>query len=804
MRISQKLVVGFVVITSLLAIVGAIAIKYNTEIVFDVDRVLLGNSSETKAAAEISSHILKIQANINGLLFERIGNDPVQKKQTKEIIGGSISKLQQFTLLWEDAIKLKVQLSGDNKETEEELRTFKSLKTQINGFIPLVNETVALWDKQDSEATRSFFENKVEPLLLETQKTAENLEKIARGKVIADTEGIRNSVSNSTVIIITLTIVSLLIVVIIRHFVWWTISKPLIKLRDAADKIGKGELETRIQINSHDEIGALAQSLNDMTCKLKEACTGYRVKAGEQADGSSVVSADQKEIVDNLPVQEKVQQHIKHLDCFYGLSKLIEQPGISLEEIFQGTANLIRDSFQYPDCTCVRIIFEGVNYKTDNFRKSELSQYASLRVAGDKVGSVEVYYLGESAENKNPFLKEERDLLDAVAEHLGRIAARRQTGEKLELLRHLIDQSNDCIFIMEPKWGRLLDANDRVCASLGYTREELLKMAFKNIEQSIPDDSSWNEQMDKLKYTKDLVIEGQHKRKDGTSFFTETSLKLVSQKKEDFIIAIARDITERKQAEQRQAQLIKELEHSNQEVKNINQELKDFAYIVSHDLKAPLRGINAIVKWVTTDYADKFDENGRNQLDSLSKRVLQMHNLIDGILQYSRIGRIEERKVVVDLNKLVAEAIDMVASPENISITIENELPSIECEQTRLMQVFQNLLSNAIKYMDKPKGLIKVGCVEENGFWKFNVTDNGPGIEEKDFEKIFKIFQTVKPRGEYESTGIGLTVVKKVIELYKGKIWVESKVGEGTTFFFTFPKQEIKLKDEKLEANIVG
>ena len=329
-------------------------------------------------------------------------------------------------------------------------------------------------------------------------------------------------------------------------------------------------------------------------------------------------------------------------------------------------------------------------------------------------------------------------------------------------------------------------------------------MAFKNIEQSIPDDSSWNEQMDKLKYTKDLVIEGQHKRKDGTSFFTETSLKLVSQKKEDFIIAIARDITERKQAEQRQAQLIKELEHSNQEVKNINQELKDFAYIVSHDLKAPLRGINAIVKWVTTDYADKFDENGRNQLDSLSKRVLQMHNLIDGILQYSRIGRIEERKVVVDLNKLVAEAIDMVASPENISITIENELPSIECEQTRLMQVFQNLLSNAIKYMDKPKGLIKVGCVEENGFWKFNVTDNGPGIEEKDFEKIFKIFQTVKPRGEYESTGIGLTVVKKVIELYKGKIWVESKVGEGTTFFFTFPKQEIKLKDEKLEANIVG
>ena len=147
----------------------------------------------------------------------------------------------------------------------------------------------------------------------------------------------------------------------------------------------------------------------------------------------------------------------------------------------------------------------------------------------------------------------------------------------------------------------------------------------------------------------------------------------------------------------------------------------------------------------------------------------------------------------------------MVAPPENITITIENELPTIECEQTRIMQVFQNLLSNAVKYMDKPKGLIKVGCVEENGFWKFNVADNGPGIEKKDFERIFKIFQTVAPCDKFESTGIGLTVVKKIVELYKGKIWVESKVGEGTTFFFTFPKQEIGAeKNEELQASVVG
>ena len=807
MRIGQKLVLGFIGIASLVAVVGAIAIKYNTDIVFDFDQILLGNSNETKAATEITYHIQRIQTNINKLLFERIDEKPEQKKHTKEIIGGSISKLQQFTLLWEDAIKLKIELSREKKGTEE-LETFKNLKTKIDGFIPLVNETVALQEKQDSEATRLFFENKVEPLLLETQKTAENLEKSTREKAITDTEEIKKAVSNSTGIIIISTIIGLLAVIIVRHFIWRTISNPIIKLKDAADKIGKGELETKIkiQINSHDEIGALAQSFNDMTCKLKEARTSLEEKVRERTDELSAINAKlQKEIGGHSSIQEKSQQHIKQLDCFYGLSKLIEQPEISLEEIFQETIHLIRNAFQHPDSICVRITFEGINYKTDNFRKSELSQHTKIKVYGDEAGAIEVYYLGEKQENgKRPFLKEECDLLDAIAEQLGRIAARTQTTEKLELLRNLIDRSNDCIFIMEPKWGRLLDTNDRACVSLGYEREELLNMAFKNIEQSIPDDSSWHEQIEELKLKEDLVIQGQHKRKDGTTFFTETSLKLVSQKKEDFIIAIARNVSERKQAEQRQAQLIQELERTNQEVKNINQELKDFAYIVSHDLKAPLRGIKTIAEWISTDYADKLGDNGKEQMNLLASRVDRMHNLIDGILQYSRVGRVEEEKVVVNLNELAAEAIDMVAPPENITITIENELPTVECEQTRIMQVFQNLLSNAVKYMDKPKGQIKVDCVEEDGFWKFSVADNGRGIEEKHYEKIFQLFQTLSPRDKFESTGIGLTVTKKIVELYNGKIWVESEPGQGSTFFFTLPKQEMGVKDAKLEANIIG
>jgi signal transduction histidine kinase len=247
-----------------------------------------------------------------------------------------------------------------------------------------------------------------------------------------------------------------------------------------------------------------------------------------------------------------------------------------------------------------------------------------------------------------------------------------------------------------------------------------------------------------------------------------------------------------------------ELEKAYRELENANKELNDFAYVVSHDLKAPLRGIKTLAQWITTDYADRLDENGRGQLNLLLSRADRMHNLIDGVLQYSRVGRVKENKVQINLNELVSEVIDMVAPPENISITVENELPVIEFERTRIAQVFQNLLSNAVKFMDKPEGQVRIGCVAEDGWWKFSVTDNGPGIEEKYFEKIFQLFQTLSPRDEVESTGVGLTVVKKIIEMYGGRIWVESKVGQGSTFLFTLPKHKVRIENAELQASIIS
>ena len=165
-----------------------------------------------------------------------------------------------------------------------------------------------------------------------------------------------------------------------------------------------------------------------------------------------------------------------------------------------------------------------------------------------------------------------------------------------------------------------------------------------------------------------------------------------------------------------------------------------------------------------------------------------MSDLIDSILQYSEVGRIVNDSEQINLNTLIAEIIGQISPPENIEIIIKRELPTVTYEKVRMIQVFQNLLSNAVKYMDKPQGRIEVDYIEEDDSWTFSVADNGPGIEQKHFEKVYQIFQTLKPRDEIESTGIGLAVVKKITEVYGGKTWVESKPGKGSTFFFTLPK----------------
>lgn len=235
-----------------------------------------------------------------------------------------------------------------------------------------------------------------------------------------------------------------------------------------------------------------------------------------------------------------------------------------------------------------------------------------------------------------------------------------------------------------------------------------------------------------------------------------------------------------------------ELEVLNRELIRSNSELDEFTYAVSHDLKEPLRGIEAFSIFLKDRYFEVIGEKGKHYIDSIISSVTKMKNLIDDLLSLSRVTRKRERYVEVDLNKLLADIRDefqYTISEKKAKLNVLT-LPTIRCEKAKIELVFSNLVANALKYNDKKEPLVEVGSGEyEGGKCQFYVRDNGKGIEEQYFGKIFEIFQRLE-RNENEGTGAGLAIVKKIVESYGGRIWVESKVGKGSTFYFTLPKKK--------------
>ncbi|MDB5805962.1 MAG: sensor histidine kinase [Betaproteobacteria bacterium] len=286
-------------------------------------------------------------------------------------------------------------------------------------------------------------------------------------------------------------------------------------------------------------------------------------------------------------------------------------------------------------------------------------------------------------------------------------------------------------------------------------------------------------------------------RLDGTLLETESVVTPFEFEGRPAVQIITNDISVRKEAERALRRLNSELEQRVQqrtaELSRVNQELSEFSYIVSHDLKAPLRGVASLVDWLKQDHGEQLGPEGRELLRLLSARSRRMHRLIEDILHFSRLGRGRESAAEIDLDHLLHEIVDSLDLPPHIAVRVA-ALPRLVGDETRLRQVFQNLISNAAKFMDKEKGLIEVGVdpvpAQTPGgtpAWRFYVADNGPGIEARHHQRIFEIFQTLHPRDDPDSTGIGLTVVKKIVELLGGGIWVESELGKGARFVFTLP-----------------
>lgn len=347
------------------------------------------------------------------------------------------------------------------------------------------------------------------------------------------------------------------------------------------------------------------------------------------------------------------------------------------------------------------------------------------------------------------------------------------------ILQNILESSIDYSIVATDLNGKIIVWNEGAYRNYGYHASEMVNkknLLFLHIPEDI---ESGAVQEFIQKALQEGKTEGvfERVRKDGSHFLASVTLSLRrddSGKPIGFLL-ISKDVTEAKRVEN---QLIK-----------TNEELEQFAYITSHDLKAPLRAIERLATWIEEDNADKIDEKSKENLALLRQRTLRLSNLIDGILQYSRAGRVDLNVELVDTKTILKDIIEGLNPEGQFEFIYPKQLPVFQTAKIPLIQVLSNLINNSIKHHHRKKGTIKIEVDSWESFYQFTIEDDGPGIEPEFFDKIFIVFQTLKSRDELESTGVGLSIVKKIVESQGGKVMVESQVGHGTAISFTWPKQ---------------
>ncbi|MEW4451517.1 ATP-binding protein [Bremerella sp. JC817] len=339
--------------------------------------------------------------------------------------------------------------------------------------------------------------------------------------------------------------------------------------------------------------------------------------------------------------------------------------------------------------------------------------------------------------------------------------------------------------IVVDREGVMKLVNIRVCEMFGYTDKEL---AGKPVEVLIPHGLRDRHVTQRNAYfnvpTNRKMGEGRYLEgidKNGRCFPVEVGLSPTQIAGGLHVIVSIVDITERKNAENELMQHARRLEKTNQD-------LDEFAYVASHDLRSPLQGVKNLASWIRDDNEGNLPEESLRHLDLMQQRIGRLERLLDDLLQYSRVGRIRQSIVQVDVAELLNNIIDSLPRPEGLRVEVATEMPVLETPMAPLDLVFRNLIQNAIKHHDRKDGMVVISSSDEGYFYQFSVRDDGPGIATEFHERIFKMFETLAPRDDVEGSGMGLSIVKKAVENIGGKIWVESEPEEGATFTFVWPK----------------
>jgi PAS domain S-box-containing protein len=394
----------------------------------------------------------------------------------------------------------------------------------------------------------------------------------------------------------------------------------------------------------------------------------------------------------------------------------------------------------------------------------------------------------EKAQETIKLLNEE--LLEA---NQGMIALALELKQAEEKYKQIFD--NSIMGIFQANLNNQFEmVNQAMADLLGYESPENLTENTKNINKDIFIITSQRNQFIERLIEKGSIMEFESKVKSKTGevlWITENA-SVIKNENEDIIgyEEMVQDITERKKMEKELARKTKQLKRRNEDLEQSNKDLQQFAYVASHDLQEPLRMVTSFVQLLQKRYQDKLDEEANEFINYAVEGAQRMKELIDDLLLLSRVETRGKLFQKVNMNQVLDNVLtDLTYSIKETNATITNDpLPEIIADRTQMRTILQNLISNSLKFHGKNPPKIHISGETREKNWIFWVKDNGIGIDQSDFNRIFKIFQRLHTREEFEGTGIGLALCKKIIQRHDGEIWVESEENKGSIFYFSIPK----------------
>ncbi len=371
-----------------------------------------------------------------------------------------------------------------------------------------------------------------------------------------------------------------------------------------------------------------------------------------------------------------------------------------------------------------------------------------------------------------------------MTEELNRQKQQAVIRESVDRLRLILDSSLDAVVAIDEQ-GKITGWNPQAEAVFGWSREEALGKMLADLIIPEPYRIAQQRGLEHFRATGEGPLLRRRLeliaiRKGGTEFPVELTVSPLRVGGHCEFCAFVRDISQRKATEDQIRRYATELERSNRE-------LNEFAYSASHDLRAPLRAVAQMAAWIAEDHGAELSEEVRNDLGLMQRRVKRMQALLDDMLEYARAGRTEGGLTHIDTAQLAHEIIETLPLSNGFTIHV-GAMPTLLSHRTPLHQVLRNLISNAVKHHDRPDGRVEISAVDHGDHVEFIIQDDGPGIAQDYQEQIFRMFTTLKPRDAVEGSGMGLALVKKIVEGRGGTVALESAEGRGSTFRFTWPR----------------